>query len=48
MARPKAGSASVCVPNLCGGLTLRQSDKIKAFEVDRLATKPWFANTLAS
>jgi 3-isopropylmalate/(R)-2-methylmalate dehydratase small subunit len=29
------------------GLTLRQSDKIKAFEAARLATKPWLANTLA-
>ena len=28
------------------GLTLRQSDKIKAFEAERLATKPWLANTL--
>jgi 3-isopropylmalate/(R)-2-methylmalate dehydratase small subunit len=25
------------------GLTLRQSDKIKAFEAERLATKPWLA-----
>jgi hypothetical protein len=25
------------------GLTLRQSDKIKAFEAQRLATKPWLA-----
>ncbi len=25
------------------GLTLRQSDKIKAFETERLATKPWLA-----
>ena len=29
------------------GLTLRQSDKIKAFEAQRLATKPWLANTLS-
>lgn len=29
------------------GLTLRQSDKIKAFESQRLAQKPWLANTLA-
>ena len=28
------------------GLTLRQSDKIKAFEAERLATKPWLANRL--
>jgi 3-isopropylmalate/(R)-2-methylmalate dehydratase small subunit len=28
------------------GLTLRQSDKIKAFEAERLATKPWLANTV--
>ena len=28
------------------GLTLRQSDKIKAFEAERLATKPWLATTL--
>jgi 3-isopropylmalate/(R)-2-methylmalate dehydratase small subunit len=27
------------------GLTLRQSDKIKAFEANRLATKPWLAHT---
>jgi 3-isopropylmalate/(R)-2-methylmalate dehydratase small subunit len=27
------------------GLTLRQSDKIKAFEAERLATKPWLART---
>jgi len=26
------------------GLTLRHSDKIKAFEVERLATKPWLAH----
>ena len=29
------------------GLTLRQSDKIKAFEAQRLATKPWLATSLA-
>ncbi|ROZ63646.1 3-isopropylmalate dehydratase small subunit [Ramlibacter sp. WS9] len=28
------------------GLTLRQSDKIKAFEAERLATKPWLAHIL--
>jgi 3-isopropylmalate/(R)-2-methylmalate dehydratase small subunit len=28
------------------GLTLRQSDKIRAFEAARLATKPWLAHTL--
>ena len=28
------------------GLTLRQSDKIKAFEARRLASKPWLAHTL--
>ena len=28
------------------GLTLRQSDKIRAFEAERLATKPWLAHTL--
>ena len=28
------------------GLTLRQSDKIKAFEAERLARKPWLAHTL--
>ncbi|QJC55664.1 3-isopropylmalate dehydratase small subunit 1 [Polaromonas vacuolata] len=28
------------------GLTLRHSDKIKAFEAERLATKPWLANTV--
>ena len=28
------------------GLTLRQSDKIKAFEAERMATKPWLAHTL--
>ena len=30
------------------GLTLRQSDKIKAFEAERLATKPWLAHTMVS
>jgi 3-isopropylmalate/(R)-2-methylmalate dehydratase small subunit len=29
------------------GLTLRQADKIKAFEAERLATKPWLHHTLA-
>jgi len=29
------------------GLTLRKSDKIKAFEAHRLTQKPWLANTLA-
>jgi 3-isopropylmalate/(R)-2-methylmalate dehydratase small subunit len=28
------------------GLTLLQADKIKAFEAQRLATKPWLAHTL--
>ena len=28
------------------GLTLRQQDKIKAFEANRLATKPWLEHTL--
>ena len=28
------------------GLTLRQSDKIKAFEAQRLATKPWLAHSM--
>jgi 3-isopropylmalate/(R)-2-methylmalate dehydratase small subunit len=28
------------------GLTLRQSDKIRAYEAQRLATKPWLAHTL--
>ena len=28
------------------GLTLRHTDKIKAFEAQRLATKPWLAQTL--
>ena len=27
------------------GLTLRHADKIKAFEAERLATKPWLAHT---
>ncbi|HOB66377.1 3-isopropylmalate dehydratase small subunit [Ottowia sp.] len=30
------------------GLTLRQKDKIKAFEANRLATKPWLAHTLSA
>ena len=30
------------------GLTLRQSDKIKAFEAERLATKPWLNHTVAA
>ncbi len=30
------------------GLTLRQSEKIKAFEAERLATKPWLAHTMNS
>ena len=29
------------------GLTLRHSDKIKAFEAERLAAKPWLAHTVA-
>ena len=29
------------------GLTLRQADKIKAFEAERLTTKPWLHHTLA-
>jgi len=29
------------------GLTLRQKDKIAAFEAQRLATKPWLAHTMA-
>ena len=29
------------------GLTLRNSDKIKAFEAERLATKPWLNHTVA-
>ncbi|HEX7887737.1 MAG TPA: 3-isopropylmalate dehydratase small subunit [Ramlibacter sp.] len=28
------------------GLTLRQADKIKAYEAERLATKPWLTHTL--
>ena len=28
------------------GLTLRQQDKIKAFEAERLAKKPWLAHTI--
>jgi 3-isopropylmalate/(R)-2-methylmalate dehydratase small subunit len=28
------------------GLTLRHADKIKAFEAERLATKPWLAQTM--
>ena len=30
------------------GLTLRHADKIKAFEAERLATKPWLAHTMVS
>ena len=30
------------------GLTLRQTDKIKAFEAERLATKPWLAHSMVS
>ena len=30
------------------GLTLRQSDKIRAFEAQRLVTKPWLAHTMMS
>jgi 3-isopropylmalate/(R)-2-methylmalate dehydratase small subunit len=30
------------------GLTLRHSDKIKAFEAERLASKPWLAGTMVS
>ena len=30
------------------GLTLRQSDKIAAFEAQRLAQKPWLAHSIAS
>jgi 3-isopropylmalate/(R)-2-methylmalate dehydratase small subunit len=29
------------------GLTLRNADKIKTFEAERLATKPWLAHTVA-
>ena len=28
------------------GLTLRHADKIRAFEAERLASKPWLANTM--
>ena len=28
------------------GLTLRQSDRIRAFEADRLSKRPWLANTI--
>jgi 3-isopropylmalate/(R)-2-methylmalate dehydratase small subunit len=28
------------------GLTLRHADKIRAFEAERLLTKPWLARTL--
>jgi 3-isopropylmalate/(R)-2-methylmalate dehydratase small subunit len=28
------------------GLTLRHADKIRAFEAERLLTKPWLAHTL--
>ena len=30
------------------GLTLRQQDKIKSFEAERLATKPWLAKAVAA
>ena len=30
------------------GLTLRHKDKIKAFEAERLATKPWLAHVMQS
>ena len=30
------------------GLTLRHADKIKAFEAQRLATKPWLAHTMSA
>ena len=30
------------------GLTLRHSDKIKAFEAERLATKPWLNHTVSA
>ena len=30
------------------GLTLLHADKIKAFEAERLATKPWLVNTTLS
>jgi 3-isopropylmalate/(R)-2-methylmalate dehydratase small subunit len=29
------------------GLTLRQSDRIRAFEADHLSKRPWLANTIA-
>ena len=28
------------------GLTLRHADKIRAFEAERLSTKPWLAQTM--
>ena len=28
------------------GLTLRHADKIKAFEAERIATKPWLNNRI--
>jgi len=30
------------------GLTLRHAEKIKAFEAERLAQKPWLANRLVA
>lgn len=30
------------------GLTLRHADKIKAFEAERLATKPWLARQMVA
>ena len=30
------------------GLTLRHADKIKAFEAQRLAQKPWLARTMSA
>jgi 3-isopropylmalate/(R)-2-methylmalate dehydratase small subunit len=30
------------------GLTLRHADKIKAFEAQRLAQKPWLARTMVA
>jgi len=30
------------------GLTLRHSDKIRAFEAERLAKKPWLARTMVA
>ena len=30
------------------GLTLRHADKIKSFETERLATKPWLAHTMVA